>query len=137
MKMRLTITLAAAAAAILVGGASPAALAKSATTPTPGKNQCFYSNMVSSFAAPDDKTVYVRVGVNDVYRFDLMGPCPDIDWNQSIGLVSRSGSSWICSGLDATIVSRATGLGPQRCPVTHMQKLTPQEVAALPPRARP
>lgn len=133
--MRLTITLATVLA--IVGGASPAALAKSAATPKSGGNQCFYSSMVSSFAAPDDKTVYVRVGVNDVYRFDLMGPCPDIDWNQRIGLVSRGGGGWICNHMDATIVSRATGLGPQRCPATHMHKLTPDEVAALPPRARP
>jgi hypothetical protein len=134
--MRLTITLA-AAAALLVGGASPAALAEPAKPPTKyDKNQCFYTRMVTSFAAPDDKTLYVRVSINDVYRFDLFGHCPDIDWNQRVALVSRA-SDWICDGMDAEVISHATGIGPQRCPVSHMHKLTPQEAAALPKRARP
>jgi hypothetical protein len=132
--MRLTITLA-ALAALLVGGASPVALAKSAT-PKYDRNQCFYTRNVTSFAAPDDKTLYVRVNSRDVYRFDMFGTCPDIDWNQRVALISRA-SSWICSGMDAEVVTRATGIGVQRCPVSSMHKLTPQEVAALPKNARP
>jgi hypothetical protein len=132
--MKLTITLA-ATAALLLGGASPAALAKPAA-PKYDKNQCFYTRNVTSFAAPDDKTVYVRVGVRDVYRFDLFARCLDIDWNQRLALVARPGP-WICNGMDAEIVSHATGIGRQRCPVSHMHKLTPEEIAALPPRAKP
>lgn len=131
--MRMTITLA-ALAAMMVGGASPAALAKPA--PKYDRQQCFYTKNVESFAAPDDQTLYVRVTGRDVYRFDMFGHCPDIDWNQRLALVSR-GSSWICSGMDAEVITHATGLGPQRCPVAHMRKLTPEEVAALPKRARP
>ena len=131
--MRMTITLA-ALAALLVGGASPAALAEPAARYD--RNQCFYTRNVTSFAAPNDKTLYVRVGVRDVYRFDMFGHCPDIDWNQRLALVSR-GSSWICDGMDAEVITHATGIGRQRCPVSHMQKLTPEEVAALPKRARP
>jgi hypothetical protein len=90
---------------------------------------------VTSFAAPDEQTLYVRVGVRDVYRFDMFARCPDIDWNQSLALISR-GSSWICSGMDAEVVSHSP-IGRQRCPVRDMHKLTPDEVAALPKRARP
>jgi hypothetical protein len=132
--MRLTITLA-ALAALLAGGASPVALAKSAA-PKYDRNQCFYSRNVTSFAAPDDKTLYVRVANRDVYRFNMFGPCPDIDWNQRLALVSRA-SPWICNGMDAEVITRATGIGVQRCQVSSMQKLTPQEVAALPRNARP
>ena len=131
--MRLTIILAAAAALLAQG----ATAAPSATeTPKFNRNQCFYTRNVTSFAAPDDKTLYVRVGVRDVYRFDMFARCLDMDWNQRLALGSRSGS-WICNGMDAEIINHATGLGRQRCPVSHMQKLTPEEVAALPPRARP
>jgi hypothetical protein len=127
--MRVKIGLAALAALLACGSASQTALAAS-----PGRydaHQCFYTRNVTSFAAPDEHTLYVRVGVRDVYRFDMFGPCPDIDWNQRLALVSR-GSSWICEGMDAEV-----GLGPQRCPVSHVRKLTPEEVAALPKRARP
>ena len=126
----------AVAAALLAGStAAPSAIAKSPAAHY-DRNQCFYTRMVDSFAAPDDKTLYVRVGVRDVYRFDMFGHCPDIDWNQHLALVSR-GSSWICSGMDAEVITHATGLGRQRCPVSAMHKLTPEEVAALPKRARP
>jgi hypothetical protein len=133
--MRMKIALAAAAALVAGQAASPVALAKP-DAPRYEANQCFYTRNVTSFAAPDDKTLYVRVGVRDVYRFDMFGTCPDIDWNQRLALVSR-GSSWICNGMDAEVITHATGLGHQRCPVAHMHKLTPEEVAALPRRARP
>ena len=60
--------------------------------------------------APDNQTLYVRAAGNHVYRFDMFGPCLDMDWNQRLALVSHSGGS-ICSGMDAEVVSRATGLG--------------------------
>jgi hypothetical protein len=99
------------------------------------QRQCFWTRDVNGFAAPDEHILNVRVGVKDVYQFEMFGPCPDIDWNQSLALVSR-GSSSICSGMDAEVITR-TPIGPQRCPVRSVRKLTPAEVAALPPRARP
>jgi len=66
----------------------------------------------------------------------MFGDCQDMEWNQRLALISRGGGS-ICSGMDAEVVNRATGLGRQRCPVRGMHKLTPEEVAALPRNARP
>lgn len=115
----------AAGALITLGGAGPA----------PKQDRCFWTNSVSSFTAPDDRTVYVRVGVKETWRLDLFGTCPDVAWNNDIALVSRPGSS-ICSGLDATIVTRGP-TGPQRCQVSRITKLTPEEAAALPSRSKP
>jgi hypothetical protein len=133
--MKTHLAFAAAAAALL---AFMPALASAADKP--GKpvapRQCFWSRNITGFAAPDDHTVYVRVSFRDVYRLDLMIACPDVEWNQRIALVSRSGS-FICNALDAEIVSHATGLGPQRCPVKTLTKLTPAEIAALPKHAKP
>jgi hypothetical protein len=113
-------------------------LAGSAHAETAAKTtnrSCFPASNVSGFRASDDKTVYLRVGVKDVYRLDLMGPCPDVDWNERIALVSR-GSSFICTGLDVDVVSHSP-IGRQRCPVQTLRKLTPQEVAALPKKSLP
>jgi hypothetical protein len=118
------------AALIAVGGAAQAQAA-----PAKAERSCFYAKNVSGFRASDDKTVYLRVGVKDVYRLDLMGPCPDVNWNESIALVSR-GSSFICTGLDAEVVSHSP-IGPQRCPVQTLRKLTPAETQALPKGSRP
>jgi hypothetical protein len=99
---------------------------------------CFWARNVTSFAAPDDRTVYVKVNLHDVYRLDLMIACPDVNWNQRIALESNHGAGGsICNALDAEIVSHATGLGPQRCPVKTLTKLTPEQVAALPKGAKP
>jgi hypothetical protein len=128
--MKTSTAMALAAAASLTFCAAAQAADKPA-----GKNQCFWARNVTSFAAPDEHTVYVRVGVRDVYKFDLMIPCPDIDWRQSLAIKSTTDS--ICTGMDADIITRAPGLGRQRCPISHMQKLTPEEIAALPKRAKP
>jgi hypothetical protein len=136
--MMQTRTALAAAALLALGAAasSPAFAADKDKLPADAaQRSCFYTRNVDGFAAPDDKTVYVRVGVRDVYRFDMFGPCPDLDWNQRLALVSR-GSSWICSGMDAEVITHSP-IGPQRCPVRSVRKLTPVEVAALPKKSRP
>jgi|SRR6185437_518858 len=121
-----------AAAAALLALSATAAAAKSPPGPA---RQCFWTRNADSFAAADEHTLNVRVGVRDVYQFEMFGPCPDIDWNQRLALVSRSGST-ICTGMDAEVVTHSP-IGPQRCAVRSMRKLTPEEVAALPRRAKP
>lgn len=120
-------------AAALLLTASPALAADPA--PAKPKRQCFFASNVTNYSAVDEKTVNVRVGVRDVYELKLFGHCPDVDWSHKIGIVSRGGSS-ICDGFDATILVDST-LGVQRCPVDKVRKLTPQEVAALAPKAKP
>lgn len=123
-----------AAAIIVALGAASAANASD----KPLKNECFWARNATSFAAPDDRTVYVQVNHRDVFRLDLMIACPDVDWNQRVALKSTSGAGGsICGPLDIDIESHATGIGRQHCPVKAMRKLTPAEIAALPPRAKP
>jgi hypothetical protein len=103
---------------------------------TTGNRDCFLARNISSWAAQDNSTVNIRVNVRDFYQLSLLGQCPDINWVQGIGIQHR-GSSWICSGLDATIISRGPGSITSRCPVRTVRRLSAEEVAALPPRARP
>ncbi len=124
---------------ITVAGLTVAAALSAASTqaapPATAKRTCFWVQNVNGWSSADDHTVMLRTGVKDVYRLDLMGPCPDIEWSQHIGLVSQ-GSSSICSPLDATVIAQGP-LGPQRCPVKAVTKLTPEEIAALPRKHRP
>jgi hypothetical protein len=124
------------ATALLLVLSAAATTASAADKPL--KDECFWARNVTSFAAPDDHTVYVKVNQRDVFRLDLMIACPDVDWNQRVALQSSHGAGGsICSPLDAEIISHATGLGRQRCPVKAMHKLTPDEIAALPKKAKP
>jgi hypothetical protein len=135
MKTPIAISAAVALLAANVAAAPPAWAADKPTDKPAARNECFWTRNVTSFAAPDDRTVYIRVNMHDVYKFDLMVSCPGVDWRQSLALKSVSGS--VCNGMDAEIISHAPGLGRMRCPISHMHKLTPEEIAALPKRARP
>jgi hypothetical protein len=130
--MRRLIASLALVAALAGGSAALAAPSKPASKPAPS---CFYPNDVTNFAAQDDHTVNVRVGVRDVYQLVLFGSNPDIDWAQRIAVRSTAGST-ICAGLDATVIA-PTPIGPQSYPVKTVRKLTPDEVKALPGRAQP
>jgi hypothetical protein len=100
-----------------------------------GGRNCFNLSEVNGWRAGQGDTVYVRVGVNRVFRMHLMGACPDVDWSEHIG-IEASPTTWICSGMNATIIAPSS-IGPHRCPVTKLQELTPTEIAALPARERP
>lgn len=136
-------TLALVTAATL--GLSAAAVAQTEPRPQPektdgkaapsGKKSCFFSRDVRGFAAPDDKTLYLRVRAKEVYRLDMKGRCPELDWEHKIAIDSR-GSSSICSAIDATVLVK-NSIGVSRCPVETLTRLTPEEVAALPPKSRP
>lgn len=125
------------AVAGLVGLAAFPAAAKS--PPEPGaakpKRECFWTNQVNSFASNDDRIVNLRVGVKDIYQLEMFGRCTDVDWSNKIALVSRGGSH-ICTGLDAEVIAPSS-IGPHRCPVSKVRKLTAEEVKALPKGSRP
>ena len=100
------------------------------------RDRCFTPRQVTNFAAIDDKTVNIRVGVERVYSLELLGACPDVDWNNTLAIRATGGGSFICTGLDATVSTRGP-TGRQSCAVRAIHQLTPEEIAALPPRARP
>ena len=132
--MTATSVWAAATAALFLVGACATPDPDNPRASNPSR-QCFFANSASGFTAVDTQTVHVRVGARDVCRLDLMGSCPDINWNSQIALLSR-GSSSICTGTGATIVTRGP-TGQQRCPVRMVTQLTAAEVEALRPRDRP
>lgn len=112
--------------------AQPAAKKAAASART----DCFFNRQVSGYsAANDDKTLYVKVN-RDTYKMETFGRCLDLSNALNIGLDSHPSSS-ICSALDVTIVVPSNGMGTQRCAVRTLEKLTPQQVAALPKGDRP
>lgn len=124
--------LAAATLALPIDAAARSPVEPAAARP---KNNCFWADSVSNFRAADQNTVFLRVGVKDVYRLDMLSRCHEIDWTQKIGILSR-GSNRICSGLDAELITPSP-IGPMRCPVKTVTRLTPEEIALLPKGSRP
>lgn len=101
---------------------------------------CFYARQIRGWTAVDRSTVNLWVAHDDYYQLKLTGDCPNLDFNglMSIG-IEHDGASWICSGLDATLIvpQQGEGIPPLQCPVSSVRKLSPEEVAALPPKDKP
>jgi len=97
---------------------------------------CFRNGDVSSWTDVDRQTINIRVNIHDYYQLKLFAPCGDIDFSQRVGLRSRAGTDFICSGLDADIIA-PTPIGRETCPVVSIHKFTAEEVAALPNKQKP
>jgi len=136
---RMTKAALVAAVCMMGGGMLIATGGHSQPAPAAPKSDeaCFWARNVNGFNAPDEKTVYIRVGVSEIYRLDLMYDCTGLTFRQDIGLEREpSGDAFICNPMQATVVYRDGGI-PQRCPVTAIHKLTKDEASALPKKFRP
>jgi len=105
----------------------------------PQGSACFYSNQFDSWRAPDDKTIFIRVGVSRFYRLDLAGPCSGITQPFAY-LVNRvHGPNLICKPLDwdLSVSDSPTGGFEHACIVKSMTKPTPDEVASIPAKFKP
>ncbi|HVY32931.1 MAG TPA: DUF6491 family protein [Caulobacteraceae bacterium] len=122
----------AAVGLVCVGSSSPQpARAQSPAQP------CFYGRDVNGFNAPNDHTLYIRVGASDVFRLDLQSSCTGLTFRQNLGISSSPAEGgFICTPLQAEVVYRDNGFS-NRCPVVGMHKLSAVEVAALPKRDLP
>ena len=133
--MNWKIALPLAAASLMALSAAAPVAARSPTEPA-ARKQCFWTRQINNFASNDPNIVNIRVGVKDVYQFEMFGRCEEVDWANGIAIRSRGGSSYICSGLDAEIITPSS-LGPTRCAIRTVRKLSPDEIKALPKNARP
>ena len=136
---RLTKAALIAAGTLMGGGVLVATGGHSQPAPSAPKPEqaCFWARNVNGFNAPDEKTVYIRVGVSEIYRLDLMYDCTGLTFKQDIGLEREpAGDSFICNPMQATVVYRDGGI-PQRCPVTAIHKLSKDEIASVPKKFLP
>ena len=100
---------------------------------------CFFSRDFQTWRSPDANTILIRVGVSRLYRLDLSAPCPTLQFPNAHLINTFHGSDSVCGPLDWDIrVAQYPGGGAtEQCVVKSMTQLTPQQVAAIPPRMRP
>ena len=122
--------------ALLTASAGLSASAQAPDRPKHPKTECFDKDFVTGFSSPNEDTVYVRVSSKEIWRLDLFTSCPDVDWRQSVGIKTH-GTSFVCSGLDIELIVPNHGMGPNRCMVRSIHKMTQAEIDALPKRDRP
>jgi len=123
----------AAAVAALLALTAPAGAA-----PADKPGRCFVTTNFAGWKSPDDRTIYIRVGVGDFYRLDLANRCSALHGISPILVTRWRGSNFVCSPLDWDLrVSRGVGLGADACIVKAMTPLTRAEAGAIPRKFRP
>jgi hypothetical protein len=135
MEIQFGKSIAIIACALLAGTCSSAGPSGDPASAAAASNrQCFNARTVNDFDAIDSDTVLVKVGARNIFKLDIVGVCPDIDWTNRIALRATGGSSWVCESMDAELLVPSPS-GLQRCPVVGVQKLTAEQATAL--RAKP
>lgn len=129
-----TLLFAALAAATL----APALGSAQQSAPAQGR-QCFLMHDWRGWRPTnDEKSMYIRVGVNQVYRVDFARGCPGLRSPSSHLITdSSNGSGQVCSAIDLDIkVSEQRGFATP-CIATGITPLTKADIAALPKNLTP
>jgi hypothetical protein len=121
-------------------GAAPANAASPPSKPSDPNHprSCFFVNQWRGWKSPTPDVIYLAVNLHDVYKVQLSTPSPELQW-PDVHLISQvRGSDSICDALDLDLTIVDTG-GGFREPLIAigLTKLTPEEVAAIPPKFRP
>lgn len=139
--MKLALTALAAAGAALAACApyepAPGAPGVDAAASAPAAGQCFRVQDMRNHTIGDNRTLYVDMLGGDTYRITMKGSCL-VGAISSDAIVTRQppGSSIVCKPIDLDLSMHRDGFTVP-CIVDSIAKMTPEEVAALPPRLRP
>ncbi|HEX4097401.1 MAG TPA: DUF6491 family protein [Caulobacteraceae bacterium] len=132
MIRRALCTLAVAAAALACTSAAPA----QPHADTSNAN-CFRLSMMSDWRPDGDRRLYLRVGVNSFYRVDLAARCASLPYEGNHLVMSPTpGSDLICHPIDLDLKVSENGVR-EPCFIKSITRLTPEEAAAIPKKAKP
>ena len=111
------------------------------TAPPPGamaSGDCFSSTQWNGWSSPSDDVIYLKVRTNDVYRVDMVpGSGRHLESGGRFIISEAHGSGRICTANDLDLaMADSLGFRTPLFPRT-LRRLTPEEVAALPPGDRP
>jgi len=99
---------------------------------------CFFVTEWQGWKSPSPNVLYLKVNMHDVYRVDLSAGSSQLQWpDMHLVSIVRGGSSSICGPLDLDL-SVSDGHGFKEPLIAKaITKLTPDEIAAIPPKFRP
>ena len=116
--------------ASLAAGCAQQTTGAPAVSQTSGRD-CFNARSVSSFTPHGHDEVDIQAGARRYYRLTFAGVCENTNWTRRVAVVARGGGSFICQGFDAELIVDDPGIGPQRCLVSSVRRLSDEEARAL------
>ncbi len=119
-------------AGVLVACASDATV-----TQKTAARSCFLARDLGGWREAKPNLINLRTARDEYYQAVLYPSCPNIDFNNTIAIVTRT-SDRVCEGDDAELIA-PNGIGGRRdsCRIDRIRKLTDEEVAAIPKGEKP
>jgi hypothetical protein len=125
-------------AAVLATAVATPALAADQSKPATA-SQCFRVSQIDNHTKGDNQTLYLSVrNKKEFYRLGMAGSClAGISDSDPLVLTPTAGTDLICRPLDLDLKVRMGGGGLTPCIIKDITRLTPEQVAALPPKVKP
>jgi len=124
------------AAGLVALGAASASAASPDAKPAAARS-CFFITQWRGWKAPAPDVLYLGVNQRDVYKVQLSGGSPELQWPDA-HLISRTrGSDSVCDALDLDLSVADNGGFREALIAKSIVKLTPAEVAAIPRKFNP
>ena len=134
MGRRSSIILPALALGLVLVSLAGSAMAADVSKPY---RSCFRISQLQSTRPDGDKRIYAKVDSGEVFRLDLKSQCPELLHDHGVVLTPAAGNDVVCSAIELDVAARNVDGGSAPCFLDTITKLTPDEVAALPRKARP
>ncbi|MGZ3378046.1 MAG: hypothetical protein ACXU8S_15745 [Phenylobacterium sp.] len=131
--MKLVIALIGAVTLPALIAATPALAAEK-----PAAAKCFDVKDIKGHAIADDRTLYLNVGGQSVYRVGMSNNCLGGMAPSDPVTVKERSTSKICEAADLDVHAELNGGGlSSRCILDTLSKLTPAQASALPAKLKP
>ena len=122
------------AGAAVAAGALAVTLPAAVVAQPSGGNACFrLRHLDNTRMVEDHRAMYLRVHGNQYFRMDFSSAC-NRSGNEPLVVSSVGSPDLICHAIDLNVSVRDTHEG---CIPTSLRRLTPDEVASIPPKDRP
>ncbi|HWU26647.1 MAG TPA: DUF6491 family protein [Rhizomicrobium sp.] len=101
-----------------------------------GVQRCFTGADLTNWHAADTRTIYLRIGVNRIYRVSLARECQTLRYFDAKLLLEMRGGHTVCAPVDLGIKAGEGGVF-EPCFVQSLNELSPEEASALPAKLKP
>jgi hypothetical protein len=99
---------------------------------------CFFSRNFQTWKAPDNRTMYIRVGMTNYYKLEMAGTCYGLTGINPHLVTTFRGTDSVCSALDWDLkVAQSPNSPAVACIVKTMTPMTAEEVSAIPKKFKP
>jgi len=125
------------ATAAIIGASAASAVAQPGANPG-SQAPCFFVTQWGQWKAPTPDEILIRVNIRDIYRIDLSAGSQMLQW-PGARLISRmrNGGDSICLPIDLQLSVTDGRAYDEPLIAKALTKLTPDEIAAIPPKYLP